>query len=248
MVGTMLPGVSVPLRQVATISPEWSAVSLEKRGGEESISIFADMKYGKSQPDASSKIKSFIKKNVTLPDGAKIEYGGLTQINKAVAPEILVTFIAALAILFFFLFFHFKKANLAILTLVMSSLCLFGASLGMYIFKLDFGLTAVLGLISLVGIIVRNGIILFEYAEYLHFEEGLSVRDAAFNAGARRMRPIFLTSCTTALGVLPMVIGRELLWQPMGVVICFGTLLSIFLIVLIMPVSYWQLFKVYDKK
>ncbi|MCQ2152195.1 MAG: efflux RND transporter permease subunit [Bacteroidales bacterium] len=248
MVGTMLPGVSVPLRQVATISPEWSAVSLEKRGGEESISIFADMKYGKSQPDASRKIKSFIRKNVTLPDGAKIEYGGLTQINKAVAPEILVTFIAALAILFFFLFFHFKKANLAILTLVMSSLCLFGASLGMYIFKLDFGLTAVLGLISLVGIIVRNGIILFEYAEYLHFEEGLSVRDAAFNAGARRMRPIFLTSCTTALGVLPMVIGRELLWQPMGVVICFGTLLSIFLIVLIMPVSYWQLFKVYDKK
>ena len=208
---------------------------------------FADMKYGKSQPDASRKIRSFIKKNVTLPDGAKIEYGGLTQINKAVAPEILVTFIAALAILFFFLFFHFKKANLAILTLVMSSLCLFGASLGMYIFKLDFGLTAVLGLISLVGIIVRNGIILFEYAEYLHFEEGLSVRDAAFNAGARRMRPIFLTSCTTALGVLPMIISGDLLWMPMGLVICFGTLMSIFLIVLVMPVSYWQVFSLRGK-
>ena len=62
------------------------------------------------------------------------------------------------------------------------------------------------------------------------------------------MRPIFLTSCTTALGVLPMIISGDLLWMPMGVTICFGTLLSIFLITLIMPVSYWQLNKKADKK
>lgn len=247
MVSTMMPGVSVPLRQVASVTPEWSAVTLEKRGGEESISIFADLKYGASQPAAVKKIKHFVKHNVTLPKGAEIEYGGLTKINSDVVPEILITFIAAVFILFLFLLFHFRKSNLAALTLVMSSLCLFGASLGLYAFNLDFGLTAVLGLISLVGIIVRNGIILFEYAEQLHFKEGYSVKEAAMIAGSRRMRPIFLTSCTTALGVIPMVIGGDMLWQPMGVVICFGTLLSIFLIVLIMPVSYWQMFKKYDK-
>ena len=203
---------------------------------------------GKSQPVAMKKIKKYIRENVTLPEGACVEYGGLDTINKAVAPEILWSFIAAVFILFLFLLFHFKKARLAGLTLLMSSLCLFGASLGLVMFKLDFGLTAVLGLISLVGIIVRNGIILFEYAEELHFKNGYSVKEAAMMAGTRRMRPIFLTSCTTALGVLPMVIGKDLLWQPMGVVICFGTLLSIFLIVLIMPVSYWQLFKHYDKQ
>ena len=104
-------------------------------------------------------------------------------------------------------------------------------------------MTAVLGLISLVGIIVRNGIIMFEYAEELRFEKGYSVEDAAQEAGKRRMRPIFLTSCTTALGVLPMIISGDLLWMPMGVVICFGTMLSVFLITLIMPVSYWQIFR-----
>ena len=62
------------------------------------------------------------------------------------------------------------------------------------------------------------------------------------------MRPIFLTSSTTALGVLPMIIRGDALWQPMGVVICFGTMLSIFLITLIMPVSYWQVFKNADNK
>ena len=61
------------------------------------------------------------------------------------------------------------------------------------------------------------------------------------------MRPIFLTSCTTALGVLPMIISGDLLWMPMGVVICFGTMLSVILITLIMPVSYWQIFRRADK-
>lgn len=248
MVTTMIPGLSVPLRQVATVTPDWSAVTLEKRAGEESISVFADMKYGCSQPVAMKKIKRYIKHNVDIPEGAQLEYGGLTKLNATVAPQIFWTFLAAVTILFLFLLIHFKKASIAGLTLLMSSLCLFGSSLGLVIFRLDFGLTAVLGLISLVGIIVRNGIILFEYAEELHFKNGLTVKEAAMKAGAMRMRPIFLTSCTTALGVLPMVIGGDLLWQPMGVVICFGTLLSIFLIVFIMPVSYWQMFKKYDEE
>lgn len=248
MVATRIPGISVPLRQVATITPEWSVVTLEKREGEESISIFADMVYGKSQPAAVKKIKAYVAQNINLPDDARIEYGGLTKVNATVAPEILAAFLAAVGILFIFLLFHFKKARLSALTLVMSALCLFGASLGLFVFKLDFGLTAVLGLISLVGIIVRNGIILFECAEELHFKEGMSVKESAMIAGAQRMRPIFLTSCTTALGVLPMLLSGDVLWKPMGVVICFGTLLSIFLIVLIMPVSYWQLYKHYDEE
>ena len=84
---------------------------------------------------------------------------------------------------------------------------------------------------------------MFEYAEELRFAKGFDVRTAAEEAGKRRIRPIFLTSCTTALGVLPMIISADALWMPMGVVICFGTLLSILLIVLIMPISYWQIFK-----
>ena len=89
---------------------------------------------------------------------------------------------------------------------------------------------------------------MFEYAEELRFEHGLPVKEAAEEAGKRRMRPIFLTSSTTALGVLPMIISADLLWMPMGVVICFGTLLSMILITLIMPVSYWLIFRGSERK
>jgi len=242
MVATSIPGVSVPLRQVASIEPSWHDAHLTRYAARNAVVVSADMKFGKSQPVAMQKVQSYIS-SLDLPKGVEVEYGGLSSINSNVIPEIILSFICAVLVLFFFLLFHFKKISIAILTIVLSMLCLFGAFLGLYVFGLDFSITAVLGLISLVGIIVRNGIIMFEYAEQLRFEEGIPVREAAALAGKRRMRPIFLTSCTTALGVLPMIISGDLLWMPLGVVICFGTLLSVFLITLIMPVSYWQIFR-----
>ena len=248
IVNTGIPGVSVPLRQIATLSPEWEPAQLIREAGVREVGIYADLKYGVSQPEVAAKLAEFIDKEVELPEGVTLEWAGLSGMNDAVLPDIMWSFIAACAVLFLFLLIHFRKGNIALLTMALSSLCLFGASFGLWIFGLDFSITAVLGLISLVGIIVRNGILLFEYAEYARFEKGESVRDAAFQAGQRRMRPIFLTSLTTALGVLPMIISGDLLWMPMGVVICFGTLLSIFLITIMMPVTYWQLFKHADKK
>lgn len=245
MVATNVPGVSVPLRQIADIVPQWRPDTYLRTGGVETITVAADMKYGYSQPEAMREIKRYVEEKIEpgLPEGITISYGGLSSMNGQVGPEILVTFFCAVAILFLFLLVHFKKVSIAVLTLVLSSLCLFGAFFGLWLFGLDFGLTSVLGLISLVGIIVRNGILMFEYAEELRFEKGWDMKSASVEAGKRRMRPIFLTSCTTALGVLPMIISGDALWMPMGVVICFGTMLSIILITLIMPVSYWQIFK-----
>ena len=245
MVATGVPGVSVPLRQVASVTPAWGPETYARSGGVETITVGADMKYGCSQPDAMKAIRHYVKKNIEpgLPEDVTISYAGLSSMNGQVGPEIFVTFLCAVAILFIFLLMHFKKVSIAVLTLVLSSLCLFGCFFGLWLFGFDFGLTSVLGLISVVGIIVRNGILMFEYAEELRFEKGWGVKEASIEAGKRRMRPIFLTSSTTTLGVLPMIIAGDALWMPMGVVICFGPMLSILLITLIMPVTYWQIFK-----
>ena len=117
--------------------------------------------------------------------------------------------------------------------------------LGLWLFDLDISITGVLGVVSLIGIIVRNAIMMYEYAEDARKYKHLTYKEAAFQAGLRRMRPVFLTSATTALGVLPMIIAATSLWMPMGVVICFGTLFTLPLTVTILPVVYW---KVYAKK
>ena len=245
LVPTLTPGASIPLRQVADISPDWHPAQLTHHNGKSAIIVAADMKFWKSQTASMKKIKQFINTEVvpTLPEGVSIQYGGLSSLNTMVIPQILKSLIAAILVLLAFLVVYFKKFSLAFLTLGSSTLCMFGAFFGEWLFGLDFGITSVLGVVSLIGIIVRNGIVMYEYAETLRTEEGLTAKEAAMKAGSRRMRPIFLTSATTALGVLPMIITRNPLWMPMGVVICFGVVLSMVIILAVMPVMYWQIFR-----
>lgn len=245
MIPATLPSVMVPLRQVAQISPEWHPEVISHIGGKDVVSVYADLNSGSSQPDAMREIKQFLGNQIVpnLPEGVEVDFGGLSSVNGKVIPEILLSLICAVLVLFGFLLYHFKNISLSVLTIVLSLLSLIGASFGLWIFNLDFSITAVLGVVSLIGIVVRNGILMFEYAQTLRLEQGFDPRKAAMEAGKRRARPIFLTSCTTALGVLPMVISADDLWMPMGVVICFGTMLSIVLIVEIMPVCYWLMYR-----
>lgn len=244
LVGSVIPGVNVPLRQVADINPVWEPSQLVRTGGfSETVSVSADIKSGRSHSEAVRRVGAWLKENKHLiPEGVTVKEGGLTALNREYGPQLLWSFAAALLVMFVFLLLHFRKISISVLTMALSALCLFGSFLGLYVFNLDFSMTALLGLISLIGIIVRNGIMMFEYAEELHFVEGKTYREAALLAGQRRMRPIFLTSCTTAFGVLPMIISADALWMPMGVVICLGVMLTLPFVVLIMPVSYWQLF------
>ena len=245
LVPTLTPGTNIPLRQIADISPDWHPAQLTHQNGKNHITLAADMKFWKSQTASMKKIQRFIDKEIRpdLPESVSIHYSGLTSLNTMVIPQILESLIAAILVLLAFLVIYFKKFSLAFLTLGSSTLCMFGAFFGEWLFGLDFGITSVLGVVSLIGIIVRNGIVMYEYAETLRTEEGLSAKEAAMNAGSRRMRPIFLTSATTALGVLPMIITQNPLWMPMGVVICFGVVLSMVIILAVMPVMYWQIFR-----
>jgi multidrug efflux pump subunit AcrB len=245
LIPTMVPGTNVPLRQVADISPDWHPACLIHRNGKSAITVAADMKFWKPQTVSMKKIQTYIDTEVlpNLPEGVSIEYGGLSSLNTKVIPQLLKSLIAAILVLLVFLVAYFKKLNLAVLTLGSSTLCMFGAFFGEWLFGLDFGMTSLLGVVSLIGIIMRNGIVMYEYAETLHADEGLPTKEAAMKAGSRRMRPIFLTSATTALGVLPMIISRNPLWMPMGVVICFGVVLSMVIILAVMPVMYWLIFR-----
>ena len=117
-----------------------------------------------------------------------------------------------------------------------------GAALGLWIVGYPFGLTSFIGIMGLCGMVVRNGIILVDYIEELSEEQGLNMQEAALAAGKRRMRPIFLTSAAAAVGVIPMIMSKSLLWGPLGTVICFGLLVAMVLTLIIMPVLYAMIF------
>ena len=230
---------SVPLRQLAKITPAWHDGSIVRRNGVRTISIIGEPMRGYNADKLAAKLGKELSER--CPD-LKWEMGGMPEKDAETLPQVMSGVMIAVLIIFFILLFHFKRISLALVNLSSMSLCIFGAAIGLCITGYDVSLTCVLGVVSLMGILVRNGIIMLDYAEELRRDKGLSVRDAAFQAGERRMRPIFLTSAAASVGVLPMMLENNTLWSPMGAVIFFGTLISMVLIATVLPILYWIVF------
>ena len=249
MVPTPTPGVWVPLRQVADIEPDFHHAQIIRRNSIRTITVSADTRGNVAALSAISPIRKYVRDlEKRLPDGVRITYGGTIEQTLETLPGLVLSVLAALLVLLVLLVYHFKKLNIAFLSLSSSLLCFFGATFGLWMFQLDFSITAILGVISLIGIIVRNAIIMYEYADYLVHTEHITSREAAYLAGQRRMRPIFLTTATTALGVVPMILAGTALWMPMGVVICFGAIITMPMVVTLLPVAYWKLFEKSTRK
>ncbi len=175
--------------------------------------------------------------NMNLPAEVNVVRGGEWENTMDTLPEILSGLAMAVAIIFFILLLHYAQADTSLLLLLSLMLCVPGAAAGLIIQDTALSLTCVLGIVSLMGILVRNAIVLLDYAEELR-NQGQTVRDAVLNASKRRMRPIFLTSAAATMGVLPMVIGNSALWKPMGVVIFWGTPITMVFILTVIPVAY----------
>ena len=237
LVPALQPGLWVPLRQVAEIVPKFQHNNVPHRNGVRCVTVSADVMPGASQVGEYKKIKSQLEK-MDLPEEVRVEAGGTMAFTQHLMPQLLMTIIAAVFVMFLVLIIHYGKLDISLLSISMAALCFFGISFGLWLFGLDFSISATLGVISLVGIIVRNAIIMYDYVAELRSKTTMSVTEAAYQAGLRRMRPIFLTSATTALGVVPMILAHTMLWMPMGVVICFGTLFTLPLVVTVLPVAY----------
>lgn len=227
---------TVPLRQISTVSPQWHQGMLTHYNGIATVSVIAEVQRNVNVIDRTEALMDSISR-LDLPQEVVVDRGGEWENTMDTLPQILSGLALAVAIIFFILLFHYAQADTAILLLFSLLLCMPGAALGLIIQDTDMSLTCVLGIVSLMGILVRNAIVLLDYAEELR-NEGQAVHDAVLNASKRRMRPIFLTSAAATMGVLPMVIGNSALWKPMGVVIFWGTPVTMIFILTVIPVAY----------
>ena len=238
-----LYGDMVPLRQVADVTPVWHDTKIVHRNGERCISVTAEGKRGTFALNIQNHIISFIE-DMNLPAGVRSEIGGETEKNNEITPDVMVSLLLAVVLIFFFLLFNFRKFSIATVCIVAISLAMPGAILGLLIANKILGLTSMFGFITLMGMIMRNEILIFEHANE-KMAEGMSAKEAAFDAGKRRMVPIFLTTATTAVGVVPMILAGSSFWMPVGITIFAGGIGMLVLLTTVLPVVYWKL---YEKK
>ena len=241
---------TVPLRQVARVAPKWSESRIMHRGGERCITVTAQFAQGVFTSPVEQHIAKMMRQEIQLPQGVRCEVGGEIEYGDEALPQIFGGITIAMIIVFFFLLFNFKKYGITLVCMAALALMIPGALIGLGLMSRALGLTSIFGLITLMGMIMRNEILIFEHANDLlkslapngspasSYNE--AVRQAAYDAGKRRMVPIFLTTATTAVGVVPMIIAQSSFWMPVGVTIFAGGIGSLILVVTMLPVIYWK--------
>lgn len=233
---------TVPLRQVADVRPAWKDGQIVRRNGVYTVTVESDITRGTNAMDVTKEVKELVNK-MNIPAGITVSYGGEEEQSVEKMPSIIGGLAIAAVIIFFILLFHFRKISIAALIFTSLLLCLFGTAAGILIQGVDLSITCILGVVSLMGILVRNGIIMFDYAEELRATEGMHAEEAIYHSAQRRMRPIFLTSAAASMGVIPMILGGSGLWMPMGTVICYGTLITMLFILTVLPAAYLLIFR-----
>jgi multidrug efflux pump subunit AcrB len=245
---------TVPLRQIAKVQPKWSESRIMHRGGERCITVTAQFAQNVFSAPVEKEIARIMQEDIQLPQGVRTEVGGELEYGDEAMPQIYGGIAIAMVIVFFFLLFNFKKYGVTTVCMAALALMIPGALIGLGLMNRALGLTSIFGLITLMGMIMRNEILIFEHAIDLikkHVDNhgdwtvdrnayNNAVRQAAYEAGKRRMVPIFLTTATTAVGVVPMIIAQSSFWMPVGVTIFAGGIGSLIMVVTMLPVIYWK--------
>ncbi|MEW6488030.1 MAG: efflux RND transporter permease subunit [Thermodesulfobacteriota bacterium] len=226
----------VPLRAVAQLAPEWQTSRIVRRNGVRTLTVRAFAKPGFYASKILEQVRPQIEA-LPLPAGYRIYYGGEKDNQDETFPQMMVALAISLLAIFLVLLVQFRSVSDPLVVMASIPLTLFGAVLGLIITHNPFGFTAFMGMIALCGIVVRNGIILVDYCNE-RVAEGETLEQAARDAGARRLRPIFLTTMAAAVGVTPMILSGSSLWSPLASVIAFGLVFSMFFTLLVVPVIF----------
>ena len=253
---------TIPLRQIAKVAPQWSESRIVHRGGERCITVTGHFAQGVYTSPIEQEIARIMQEDIEIPQGVRTEVGGEIEYGNEALPQIFWGTVIAMIIVFFFLLFNFKKYGITTVCMAALALMTPGALIGLGLMDRSLGLTSIFGLITLMGMIMRNEILIFEHAidlvkkfvavhplptgatkeekraYYLQYNE--AVKQAARDAGSRRMVPIFLTTATTAVGVVPMIIAQSSFWMAVGVTIFAGGIGSLIMVVTMLPVVYWK--------
>ena len=235
-------GGYVPLEQLAKISYEAEDSLIKRKNMQPTITVQANIKEGTAN-DATQKAYDALKDiRDELPFGYKITVGGSLEDSEDSMKYLLIPIPAMIFIIMTLLMFQLRNGKDMILTLLTAPLGLIGVVAGMLLLNQAMGFVAILGVMALSGMIIRNSIILIDQIQK-HIEAGEAPRDAIVDSAVLRFRPIMLTAAAAILGMLPLMTSS--FWGPMAVAIASGLLIATILTLLVLPVMYAVTYKIH---
>jgi len=238
-------GKSVPLKQVANLDVVWQPSKILRRDLTRTMTISSDVRDGFT---AQQVIRDFMPRLDQMadrwPEGYTYELGGDSEGSAKAMEAVADKLPLSLFIITLLLIAQFNSIRKLIIILATIPLGMIGIIWGLLVTGSCFSFTAFLGIISLAGIVINNGIVLLDRIETEQNELGKAPREAIIDAALARFRPILLTTVTTSLGLIPLWLGGGAMWEPMAISIIFGLLFSTVLTLVFVPVCYSLFFRI----
>jgi CzcA family heavy metal efflux pump len=237
-------GAVVKLSQVANVVEEPGQLELRREDLRQDVAVTARLE-GRDLGSAMAEIRSLLAQDTSIAP-EDIEFGGLYQQQQESFRHLLVVLAMAITLVFTVLLTEFRTFAAPIAIVFGSVLAMFGAVIGLYITGTSLNVVSLLGGIIGIGIVAKNGILMLDFASELR-GSGLDLTNALVRAGQRRLRPVLMTSATTALGMLPLAYGvgsgADML-RPLAIAVIGAVCISVLLSLVATPTFYSILFKI----
>ena len=234
-----LSGTPFRLDQVADIDYDKGQTEIDRDGLRETVAVTGRLE-GKDLGSGIDEIKSLLAKEVKLPPGMTIEYGGLYQEQQSSFRELAISLVLAIVLVFITLLIEFRSYAHPIAIVTGAVLALGGVLLALFITRKTLNVVSMMGMIMIVGIVAKNGILMLDAVED-HLAAGDTLREALLRSGRRRFRPVLMTSLAAMLGMLPLALalgtGAELL-QPLAIAVIGGLAVALLLSLVVTPTVY----------
>jgi len=228
--------------QVADVEYDKGQTEISRENLRQNVSITGRLE-GVDLGTAINQIKSHLAKDVKLPPGMTIEFGGLYQEQQSSFGELMISLVLAVVLVFITLLIEFRSFAHPIAIVTGAVLALAGVLLALFITGMTLNVVSLMGMIMIVGIVAKNGILMLDAVED-HLAAGDTLREALLRSGRRRFRPVLMTSLAAMLGMLPLALafgaGSELL-QPLAVGVIGGLTMALLLSLVVTPTVYAML-------
>lgn len=234
-------GNKIPLSYVADVVSSMGPNTINRENVKRKIVISANTS-GRDLRSVVNDIQQIVDKEITLPEGYHIEYGGQFESEQAASRVLLLTSMMSIVVIFLLLYMQFKNAAQSGVILLNLPLALIGGVFALLLTTGEVSIPAIIGFISLFGIATRNGMLLISHYNLLREEQGMSVRESIVQGSLDRLNPILMTALSSALALIPLALRGDLpgneIQSPMAKVILGGLLTSTFLNAFIIPIVY----------
>ncbi|MBQ0150372.1 MAG: efflux RND transporter permease subunit [Bacteroidales bacterium] len=233
-------GGKVPLYEVAEITSSSGPNTIQRENVQRKLVVSANVS-GRDVGGVVDDIRKTVSESITLPEGFRIEYGGQFESARKASRTLALATILAVLVIFLLLYGQFKDVALSTIILCNLPLALIGGVFAVWMSSAVVSIPSIIGFITLLGIAVRNGVLLVSKYQSLQ-ARGVSLRETVLEGSIDRLNPILMTALTSALALIPLVLngdksGNEI-QSPMAIVVLGGLVTSTLLNIFIMPVMY----------